>query len=150
DSLKYSFMVRPGADPSKIRLAYQGASAMKLTPEGELELATPIGEFHDGRPVSFQQIGGKRVEVATSYVLDKARGFHFKVAGYDRTQPLEIDPEYIVYTAFVGGAGYDRGLGIDVDASGSAYVTGQTTAADGHFDLFVAKLNPDGNGFAYY
>jgi parallel beta-helix repeat protein len=150
DSLKYSFIVRPGADPSKIRLAYQGASGMKLTPEGELELATPIGEFRDGRPVSFQQIGGKRVEVATSYVIDGGKRFHFKVAGYDRTRPLEIDPEYVVYTAFVGGPGFDRGLGIDVDASGNAYITGLMTAADGHYDLYVAKLNSDGNALAYF
>ncbi len=36
----------------------------------------------------------------------------------------------LIYGTFFGGSGYDDGWGIDVDAAGSAYVTGMTTSSD--------------------
>jgi hypothetical protein len=34
--LKYEFVVQPGADPSQIRLAYHGASDLRIDPSGDL------------------------------------------------------------------------------------------------------------------
>ena len=71
------------------------------------------------------------------------------------------------YSTYLGGAGDDSGLGIAVDARGSAHVTGYTSSLDfpttaGAFDTrlegdregapgaaFVTKLNPGGTGAAY-
>lgn len=71
------------------------------------------------------------------------------------------------YSTYLGGAGDDSGLGIAVDARGSAHVTGRTSSVDfpttaGAFDTrlegdsegepgaaFVTKLNPGGTGVAY-
>jgi hypothetical protein len=67
------------------------------------------------------------------------------------------------YSTFMGGSSVDYATGIAVDATGSAYVTGQTSSWDypvvrgvagqtsfrGMFDAFVSKLNPSGVGFAY-
>ncbi len=62
----------------------------------------------------------------------------------------------IVYSTYLGGSTYDVGVGIAVDATGNAYVTGYTqstnfpTAAPfqaanaGGSDAFVAKLNSSG------
>jgi len=67
-----------------------------------------------------------------------------------------------VYSTFLGGEGTDEGLGIAVDASGDAYVTGLTQSA--HFplkspalqstyggvqDAFVTELNPSGTALVY-
>jgi hypothetical protein len=67
------------------------------------------------------------------------------------------------YSTFLGGTGGDNGLGIAVDALGSAYVAGGTSSSNfpvtpGTFqkalasgaagDGFVTKLNPGGNGAA--
>src|SRR5206468_273276 len=81
--------------------------------------------------------------------------FGFAVGKYDRSLPLTIDPG-IAYSAFLGGTSFDIGLGIAVDAAGSAYVTGRTTSVDfpasvgvGYAaggDAFVAKLAPGGSG----
>jgi aldose sugar dehydrogenase len=66
-----------------------------------------------------------------------------------------------VYASYLGGSGDDRGTGIAVNSSGSAYVTGFTSSTNfptvtplqianaGGFDLFVAKLNPAGSAFTY-
>lgn len=70
----------------------------------------------------------------------------------------------VLYCTYIGGAGNDFGLGIMVDDSGAAYVTGET-ASDaasfpatrgpdlsfngGVYDAFVAKLNPEGTGLDY-
>jgi hypothetical protein len=68
----------------------------------------------------------------------------------------------LVYATYVGGSSFERGMGIAVDASGSAYVTGFTDSDNfpstqlafqrslrGPEDAFVMKLNAAGNGRAY-
>jgi hypothetical protein len=59
----------------------------------------------------------------------------------------------LLYSTYLGGAGDDSGTGIALDASGAAYVTGNTSSADfpttnaydttrnGSQDAFVAKLD---------
>ncbi|HUU12541.1 MAG TPA: choice-of-anchor D domain-containing protein [Terriglobia bacterium] len=63
----------------------------------------------------------------------------------------------LVYSTYIGGSGEDYGMGIAVDASGNAYVTGYTNSADfpltdplqssmgGGYDAFALKLNPQGS-----
>jgi hypothetical protein len=68
----------------------------------------------------------------------------------------------VVYSTFLGGGKDDRGLCLDVDASGCAYVTGRTTSADfptsagaydtsyhGDNDVFVVKLSAQGSDLLY-
>jgi hypothetical protein len=69
----------------------------------------------------------------------------------------------LVYATFLGGSAGDVGHGVWVDASGNAYVTGQTDSIDfpatvgaaqtlyggGFGDAFVVKLNPAGSGIVY-
>jgi uncharacterized protein (TIGR03437 family) len=72
----------------------------------------------------------------------------------------------LVYSTYIGGSAGDIGLGIAVDAAGSAYVTGATTSADFPLaqafqrvfaggglpipsDAFVLKLNPAGTALVY-
>ncbi len=70
----------------------------------------------------------------------------------------------LVYSTYLGGTGGggEVGLGIAVDAAGSAYVTGYTSSTDfptmnpmqatyggGSFDAFVAKLDAAGSSLVY-
>ena len=67
----------------------------------------------------------------------------------------------LVYSLRVAGSGSDETLGLAIDASGAAYVTGYTysanfpapggfdTSLSGGQDAFVVKVKPDGTGLAY-
>jgi hypothetical protein len=147
--LKYTFLVRPGADPGQIKLAYRGATAVRLTEGGEMEVSTPVGGLQDARPVSYQEVEGQRVEVATAYALegDADSGRHvwgFKLGAYDPSKLLVLDPAVLLYAGYIGGTGWDDGTGIAVDAAGNAYVT-----ISGGEEAFVVKVKADGTGLVY-
>ena len=68
----------------------------------------------------------------------------------------------LVYSTYLGGTNLDQGLGIAVDDTGSAYVTGVTQSADfpttssafqptftGFAQAFVTKFNSMGTGLVY-
>jgi hypothetical protein len=171
--LKYSFLVKPGADPGQIKLAWRGASKVALNRASELEIATPLGGFTDERPVSFQQINGRQIAVATSYQLDEhksairnpqpAIAYGFRVGAYDRSQPLVIDPALLIYASYLGGSSDDYGNSLAVNSAGEAFITGTTYSSqatfptgtgfdnspNGESDVFVAKLNAAGTSLIY-
>jgi hypothetical protein len=158
--LKYRFLVHPGADPSRIRLAYRGATSIRPK-DGGLGVGTPAGGFTDAAPRSFQLDAGRRVPVSSSYAPrgDTTYGFH--VGHYDRSRALVIDPTIILYAGYVGGSGDDAASAIALH-SGNAYVTGTTASANfpvtsgsldesanGGDDAFVAEVNAAGTDLVY-
>ena len=166
--LKYTFVVKPGADPARIKLAYRGATGFGVNEAGELEVRTPAGDLSDERPVSYQEVAGRRVSVATDYQLgagvEGTQVYGFRVGAYDRSRELVIDPAILVYCGYLGGGGSDQGRGVAVDGEGNIYVAGFTdsTEADfpvtagpdltyngANFDAFVAKLKGDGTALLY-
>jgi hypothetical protein len=163
--LKYSFLIKPGAEPDAIQLAYRGASGVRLDEAGRIEVSTPVGGFHDDAPFAYQEIDGERVEVASAYELDEgAARYGFRVGDYDRARPLVLDPAVFVYCGYIGGAGADEGHGIAVDGAGNAYVTGSTSSTAATFpvavgpdltfnggdsDAFIAKVKANGTGLVY-
>jgi len=179
DKMKYEFIVHPGSDPSLIRLAYRGASAVEVNGEGRLEVRTPAGGFEDDRPVGYQEIDRKRMDVEMSYLLEeqsvikpgpsgeeavtKSYVYGFDVGDYDRTKPLVLDPAVLVYCGYIGGSDDDYSAGIAVDSTGNAYITGSTSSTEAAFpviggpdlthngggDAFVAKVNASGTALVY-
>jgi hypothetical protein len=71
DQLKQEFVVEPGADPTKIRLAYSGGTVI-LNDRGQLEVSTPVGGFTDQAPVAYQDMNGTRVPVDIAFALESA------------------------------------------------------------------------------
>jgi hypothetical protein len=158
--LEYDFEVAPGADPAAIRLTFGGAREVSLDPTGDLVLGLPGGgEVRQHRPVVYQEMGGRKEEVAGRYVL-KGRGeVGFEVAEYDSSRPLVIDP-VLSYSSYLGGSRTEQGHGIAVDSFGNAYVVGYTESQDfptvnsrvpgtDFNDAFVTKINPSGSAMVY-
>ena len=161
-TLKYEFRLAPGADVSRIRLGYRGQQRLSLGRSGELRIETALGLLRDARPVSYQQIGGRRVAVKSRFALGRGGAYGFTVGAYDRRYPLVIDPG-LAYSTFLGGSGPDQGVGIAIDGAGSAYLTGttgsdnfpttagafDTTYNSGGGDAFVTKLDASGAALGY-
>ncbi len=159
-SLKYSFLVDPGADPSDIRLAWRGASDVRLM-DGVLHVATPAGSLTDQSPLVFQGVGEQRVEVPAAYELDGGT-YGFDLGSYDRSRPLVIDPA-LAYAGYIGGALGEGAQDVAVDGAGNAYVVGNTESTattfpetvgpdlseNGGEDAFIAKVNPAGTALVY-
>jgi len=166
--LKYTFLVKPGADPARIRLRYEGATA--VSPSGaRLRVETPLGGFEEEAPYAYQGDGDARAEVAASFEPEEGAPagsyrFGFRVGAYDRTKLLVLDPVVLTYCGFIGGSGLDDAYGLAVDGSGNAYVVGRTQSAAATFpetvgpdlshnggtdDAFVAKVNAAGTALVY-
>jgi hypothetical protein len=162
-SLEYSFVIRPGADPDAISLAYRGASAVRLRGTGQLAVSTPVGTLKERRPVAYQHLGGRRVPVSAAFVVPhggsaRAHGsrYGFSLGAYDRSRPVVLDPVVFGYAGYLGGSGDDRAWDNAVDGDGNSYMAGYTTSPDfpatpgslstprGDRDAFVAKLDRTG------
>jgi Beta-propeller repeat len=160
--LTYEFQVAPGADPSLIRVAYEGAGGVSLRERGEFQIDTRRGKRRDPLPRSYQHIDGERVGVESRYQFDgTTKAVGFALGSFDRHHPLVIDPGS-EYSTYLGGTSNDFGIEIAVDNDGSAYVTGQTISADfpsstgafdtshgGLADAFVVKLDASGSNLVY-
>jgi hypothetical protein len=163
--LEHDFIVSPNANPEKIRLSFGGTESVTIDAKGNLNLKAPGNPdvlLQITRPIAYQTVKGKRVDVACKYAIKESRRVGFTLAAYNRNIPLVIDP-VIVYLFQFGGSDKDAGNGIAVDDTGAAYVTGFTASTDFPLvnasqgaigseesnDAFVSKLNPEGTALVY-
>lgn len=125
---RYDLVVSPGADPASIRMKVEGATSISVDGSGALIMMTALGTVEQRELFAYQEVDGQKRQVSCAFVASPEGIVRLNVGAYDRARPLVIDP--IVYSTYLGGSGADFGLGIDVDASGNAYVTGYTTSTN--------------------
>jgi hypothetical protein len=162
--LEYDLMVSPGADPRAVTLAFDGTSRLAITKNGDLRIKTRGDDVLLRRPSSYQERDGGRQQISTSYVIKNGHEVGVRLADYDRSRPLVIDP-VLVYSTYLGGSSYEFGAAIAVDSDGNAYVTGETNSNNfptanafqstrlqsdaRHTNVFVSKLNAAGSALVY-
>jgi putative cell wall-binding protein len=164
-TLKYTYTVAPGADPSLIKLRYEGAE-VRLNDSGDLVATTPLGGFTDQAPTAWQERETSSNSVAVENILtsqDSSYIQSFNVGDYDPALPLTIDPIVLTWATFVGGGGDDDPRAITVDDTG-LYVgawsggavnsfpggtPGFDTTDNGSTDSFLYKLSHDGTSVIY-
>jgi hypothetical protein len=161
-SLEYDFIVSPGADPNHIKLDFNAADSVKIEPNGDLVVTTADGLLltHHA-PIVFQEKNGVRRNVAGSYTIRGRRQVVFQIPSYLRSQTLVIDPVF-GYSALFGGSSAGYPFAITADASGNAYVTGNTLLSafpvlPGSFEagnttqdsVFIYELNSSRTDFEY-
>ncbi|MCK4510727.1 SBBP repeat-containing protein, partial [bacterium] len=146
------FLVAPGADPRDIDIAIEGATGLTTDPVGRLRVSTALGDVHFTRPVAYQHVAGKRVEVHAAYEV-VGNTYGFALGDYDTGTELVIDP--LLASTFLGGSDAEGGYCGDAVAlgpDGSVYVTGYTASDDfpttigepyhgGASDVFVSRFD---------
>lgn len=154
--LEYDFVLAPGADPSRIELAYEGADRMHVDRSGDLVLQADGRTMRQLRPKIYQWIDGRQQEIAGSYRISGRNRVEFALAKYDRKRELVIDP-VLQYSTYLGQEGRDVAVSVATDANGDIYMTGQTTSVrfptgqkaqsspGGKLDAFIAKFTGSGD-----
>ncbi|TFG05717.1 hypothetical protein EU538_11165, partial [Candidatus Thorarchaeota archaeon] len=156
-NLKYEFVVSPHADPDIIRLDYVDAESIEL--DDDVAVAVRHGQkISDSGLQVFQKNGQIRVGCQFSMYIGRYVGFNLD--DYDRSKQLIIDPVWVPYSTFLGGASTDTGESIAVEGA-YIYITGSTVSAgfptisaydesyNGNRDCFVTKLASDGQSLVY-
>jgi len=158
--LEHDFIVKPGSDPGKINLSFEGSEKIEIDDGGNLLIQAKKGDLKLLKPVAYQNINGTQQEIESFYEIRENGNVGFLLGEYDRDATLKIDP-VLVYSTFLGGSNFDWDKGIAVDSAGSAYVTGFTYSSDfptttGAYDItsngvdaFVTKLNASGTELIY-
>ncbi|MBI2863898.1 MAG: SBBP repeat-containing protein [Chloroflexi bacterium] len=160
------------SNPGSVRLRAEGADEVDLA-VGGVRLKTAIGEFtlpllsfsgrmdasgsNPAQPAAFSpQVDGNTIAAPFRVASTSGRP---SAKGQTDAVPAASD---LAYATFLGGSSIDSGRGIAVDASGAAYVTGDTlssdfpvatgaydTSSNGLIDAFVVKVNAAGFNLAY-
>ncbi|MEH1835805.1 MAG: SBBP repeat-containing protein [Nostoc sp.] len=159
--LEYDLVVAPGADPNLIKLKLEGAQQLEIDDQGQLLVHTSSGVLQQHKPIVYQVINGHRQLVEAKYLVSKQQSVEIALANYDHHEPLVIDP-VLVYSTYLGGSKIDSPKQIAVDVFGSAYIVGETrsvnfptskkvyqSANSGFSDVFITKLNPQGDYLVY-
>ncbi|HEY0978668.1 MAG TPA: T9SS type B sorting domain-containing protein [Flavobacteriales bacterium] len=158
--LKYDYLVAPGADPSAIRLLYDGQSGLELR-DGVLVVRTTAGDMMESAPVAYQEGPAGRSPVPCRFRRQGDRITFSLPQGHDPTLPLVIDPE-ITFGSYSGSTADNFGFTATYDASGHLYGGGivfdngypTTTGVvsdswSGQVDIGISKWSPDGSSLVW-
>lgn len=158
--LEFDFVVKPGADPRRIRLDFQGAERLEIDGAGDLLVHLRGGLLRQHKPVVYQERDGQREPVAGAYVAAGPRRVAFQLGGYDTARPLVIDP-VLAYSTYLGGSGSEFSGAVAVSTTGQPCVVGTTMSSDfptanplqaspaGSADVVVARLDATGSALVY-
>ncbi len=163
--LEFDFELSPGADPTRIRMRFEGAQSVSIGPDGDLLLASDAGLLRQGAPRIFQRIDGRQIPVGGRFRLEPDHTVAIEVdAGFDGTRDLIIDP-VLDFSGYIGGSADDVPGAVAVDTDGNIYIAGSTDSTDfpllnplqeefaggdtSNSDAFVMKLDPTGSSIIY-
>ncbi len=132
DNVEKLFTVYPEGRVSDIKLKMEGAKGIKINKAGELEIETALGTVKMTKPEAYQDINGKRVQVAANYILPNSEPgtrnlgltYGFQVGEYDKTRLLVIDP--LLASTFIGGSEWEHAHALRLDSSGNVFIAGET------------------------
>lgn len=150
------FYIRPDGNPESIQLKLNGSRALRVNKEGQLEAETPLGTVTFTKPVAYQEIGGKRVDVEVEYNIQKTEArsqngeeknsqhaapnsptpnsstpqlmYGFTVASYDKSKELIIDP--LLASTYLGGSSDDLCRTITMNSNGDIFAAGWTMSSN--------------------
>ncbi|MCK7574467.1 MAG: hypothetical protein MZV65_00005 [Chromatiales bacterium] len=129
DRIKYELIVHPGADASKIALAFRGPRRSSSGPAA----ASPSGPLSEGSRTRRRSLTRRSTAGAgpsPSPTISTRRPSASPWGLTTGTGPLVIDPSSLVYSGFIGGQGADTGAAIALGGDGSVYIVGATESPE--------------------
>ncbi len=160
-TIKYDLILKPGTDPSEIRIRVEGQSNIGIDKNGDLLIETALGEVRDSKLISFYS-DEPNGSIQSDFILIERDVFGFDLDSYDVSRKVVIDP--LIYSTFIGGNGEDCGYSIVLDKDENMFITGYsedspidypTTAGafdrinNGGYDVMVTKMDPAGSSLVY-
>jgi len=129
-SLEYDFELAPGADPSAIRMRFDGADAVRINGKHEVELTLGDGTMTQQPPAVYQRKDANElVAVEAGYRMEDDGSVSVALGTYHRDQALVIDPT-IMIQAYLAGSGGDGTVSAARDNQGYLYLAGYTYSND--------------------
>lgn len=120
--LKYEFEVEAHAQPSQIKLRYEGVDKISVKNE-ELLLELNLGKVIESKPYCYQIIAGEKIEVIGKYIL-KGNILSFEMGeNYNPDFPLIIDPT-LVFSSYSGSRATNFGASATFDSDGHLFTAG--------------------------
>jgi hypothetical protein len=156
--LEFDLVVAPGADAGRAALAFDGARAVSIEPDGSLRAAFPTGDLLLGRPDLYQETAMGRRPVEGRYAARADGTVGFAVGSHDGRLPLVIDPTVKFAASFLG-TGPDTVQDVALGPAGRIHLAGYAYAAstgratpgaaqetqEGLEDAFLLVLSADGS-----
>ncbi len=154
-SIKYDFIVYPGANPNDIEISYDGLENIRHI-KNKLILVTSVGNIEDSAPYSFTPDQPSDY-IKTEFKKISDNTFGIALDNYDKSKILTIDPQ-LNFVTFSGSYSDNWGFSATYDNLGYAYGGGVAFGSSypttlgaysslfggGSVDMSISKFSPDG------
>ncbi len=118
--LEYDVLLAPRANPARVALRYDGATALRLDAAGNLVISTSVRTTTELAPQAWQfDAAGQRQVVACRYVL-AGHTVRFALGQYDHSRALTIDPT-VQFSTLTGSLADNWGFTATYDNAGNMY-----------------------------
>jgi hypothetical protein len=131
------------------------ATVTKLTASGALAYSTFLGGSADDYGLAIAMDSG-----GNAYITGDSSSTDFPIAGPVQGPPGGVFNAFVTqvnasgtavnYSTYLGGGGFETGYGIAVDASGAAYVVGNTVSSDFPVTASAAQPSLGGGSDAFF
>ncbi|MBN1389361.1 MAG: SBBP repeat-containing protein [Candidatus Thermoplasmatota archaeon] len=163
NDLKYDIILKPGADPSDIKMTMKGQKGMDVV-DRSLVIDVDGEATMVDRDLDVFYLDDPTEKIDASFIMVDGDTYSFDIDEYDHGRTVVIDPFY--YGTYLGSYGSDYAWGIGVDGNLNAYAMGYTTySSSGEFpttpgayqqyrsstsyDAFITKFHYSGKDIYY-
>lgn len=160
-TVKYEFIVAPGAMATNILLDFEGVTGLRMRNDN-LIIETSVLSLQEQKPYAYQMIDGVETAVECRFVLNGKKVSYAFPNGYDLRYELVIDPN-LVFCSYSGSLTDNWGYTATYDQFGNLYAGGitfdngypVTTGAFqqqfglGSCDATISKYTANGTAFVY-